>query len=48
MELLPAPPLSHALVVDVWLTHCMSWVMTNLSPFTFWVHVGLAGRDLRW
>src|SRR4051794_41657658 len=34
MELLPVPPLSHALVVDDWLTHCMSWVTVNFRPFT--------------
>ena len=36
--MLPTPPLSHALVVDDWLTHCMSWVIVNLRPFTVWVH----------
>ena len=34
IELLPVPPLSHALVVEVWLTHCMSWVTVNFSPLT--------------
>ena len=32
--LVPMPPVSHALAVELCATHCISWVIVNLRPLT--------------